>query len=75
MDKSRSYSKNETEDTVKTQNKTISISSASLDDKDTKEQQPKEIKFRNETLRSEKTNCFKYVCTWIKYNNCIDIKI
>ena len=41
LDKSRSSSRTETEDTVKPQNKTKSISSASLDDKDTKEQQPK----------------------------------
>ena len=46
-DKSRSSSRTETEDTVKPQNKTRSISSASLDDKDTKEQQPKEIMIRN----------------------------
>ena len=41
LDKSRSSSRTETEDTVKPQNKTRSISSASLDDKDTKEQQQK----------------------------------
>ena len=43
LDKSRYSSINETEEKVKPQNKTISISSASLDDNDTKEQQPKEI--------------------------------
>ena len=43
LDKSRSSSITETQDTVKPQNKTISISSASLDDKDTKKQQPKVI--------------------------------
>ena len=36
LDKSRSSSGTKTEDTVKPQNKTRSISSASLDDKDTK---------------------------------------
>ena len=41
LDKSRSSSITETEDTVKPQNKTRSISSASLDDKYTKEQLPK----------------------------------
>ena len=41
LDKSRSSSKTETEDTVKPQNKTRSISSASLYDKDTKEQKPR----------------------------------
>ena len=40
LGKSRSSSRIETEDTVKPQNKTRSISSASLDDKDTKEEQP-----------------------------------
>ena len=40
LDKSGSSSRTEREDTVKPQNKTISISSASSDDKDTKEQQP-----------------------------------
>ena len=46
MDKSRSSSRTETKDTVKTLNKTRSISSDSLYDKDT----PK--KFRNYKLRS-----------------------
>ena len=41
LDKSRSYSITETEDTLKSQTKIRSISSAILDDKDTKEQQPK----------------------------------
>ena len=53
LDRSRSSSITETEDTVKPQNKTRSISSASLDDKDTKEQQPKEIMIRNKKLISE----------------------
>ena len=53
LDKSRSSSRSETEDTLKPLNKTRSISSASLDDKDTKKQQPKEIKFRNDKLRSD----------------------
>ena len=39
--KPRSSSRTEIEDTAKPQNKTRSISSASLDDKDTKEQQQK----------------------------------
>ena len=47
LDKSKSSSITETEDTVKPKNKTKSISSASLDDKDTKEQQPKIIMIRN----------------------------
>ena len=42
LDKSRSSSRTEIEDTLKPLNKTRSISSASLDDKDTKNQQPKE---------------------------------
>ena len=41
LNKSRSSSRTETEDTVITKTKTGSISSASLDDKNTKEQQPK----------------------------------
>ena len=41
LGKSRSSSRTETEDTLKPQTKTRSISSASLDGKDTKEQQPK----------------------------------
>ena len=53
MDKSRSSSRTETEDTVKPQNKTRSISSSSLDDKYTKEQQPKEIIIRNNKLISD----------------------
>ena len=46
LDKSRPSSRTETEDTVKPLNKIRSISSASLDDKDTKKQQPKQIKFK-----------------------------
>ena len=53
LDKSMSYSRTETEDTVKPQNKTRSISSASLDDKYTKEQQPKELMIRNNKLISD----------------------
>ena len=53
LDKSRSFSRTETEYTVKTLNKMISISSPSLSNKYTKKQQPKEIKFRNEKLRSD----------------------
>ena len=40
LDKSGSSSRTETEDTVILETKTISISSASLDDKNIKEQQP-----------------------------------
>ena len=50
FDKSRSSSRTETEDTVKPQTKTRSISSASLYDKYTKEQQPKEIMIRNNII-------------------------
>ena len=53
MDKSGSSSITETEDTVKPKNKNISISSASLYDKDTKQQQPKEIMIINNKLISE----------------------
>ena len=53
LDNSRPSERTETEDTVKTLNKTRSISSASLSDKNTKKQQPKEIKFRNYKLRSD----------------------
>ena len=53
LDKSRCSSITETEDTVKPLDKRRSISSASLDDKQTKKQQPKEIKFRNDKLRSD----------------------
>ena len=53
MDDSRSSTRTETEDTVKPINKSKSISSDSLSDKDTKKEQPKEIKFINEKLRSE----------------------
>ena len=52
LDKSKSYSIIETEDTVKPQNKKKSISSASLDYKYTKEQQPKEISIINYKLIS-----------------------
>ena len=51
--KSRSSSITETDDTVIPQTKTISISSSSLDDKNTKEQQPKEIMIRNNKLISD----------------------
>ena len=53
MDNSRSSTRTETEDTVTPLNKTISISSASLSDKDTKKEQPKEIKFWNDKLTSD----------------------
>ena len=48
LGKSRSSSRTSTEYTVKPPNKTRLISSASLDDKDTKKQQQTEIKFRND---------------------------
>ena len=54
LDKSRSSSRTETEDTVKPKTKTRSISSYSLDDKNTKEQKPKEILIRNKKLISDK---------------------
>ena len=53
LNKSRSFSRTETEDTAKPQNKTRSISSASLYDKDNKEQQPKVIIIRNKKLISD----------------------
>ena len=53
LDKSRSSSRTEIDDTVKPQTKNISISSASLDDKYTKEQQPKVIRIRNKKCISE----------------------
>ena len=53
MDNSRASERTETEDTVKPLNKTRSISSASLSDKSTKKQQPKEIKFRNDKYISD----------------------
>ena len=53
LDKSRSSSRTETEDTVKSQTKTRSISSASLYDKDTKEQQPKEKMIKNKNFISD----------------------
>ena len=53
LDNPRSSERTETEDTVKTLNKTRSISSASLSDKNIKKQQQKEIKFRNDKLRSD----------------------
>ena len=56
LDKSRSSSRTETLDTIKPLNKTRSISPASLDDKDIKKKQPKEIKFRNDKLRSDTTS-------------------
>ena len=45
-----SSSRTETSDTLK---KKIPISSVSVDDKDTKKQQPTEIKFINDRLRSD----------------------
>ena len=53
MNKSRYSSITEIEDTVKPKNKTRSITSASLDDKDTKQQQPKQITIRNNKLISD----------------------
>ena len=46
LDKSRSSSRTETEDIVTPNTKTRSISSAILDDKNIKEQQPTEIMIR-----------------------------
>ena len=46
LDKSRSSQRTETEDTVTLDTKKVSISSASSDDKNNKEQQPTEIRFR-----------------------------
>ena len=51
LDKSRYSSRTETEDTVIPETKTISISSSSLDDKNIKEQQPKEIITRKKIKR------------------------
>ena len=56
LDKSRSSSRTEKEDTVKPQDKTKSISSSSLYDTDTKEQQPKIIIIRNNKLISNNQN-------------------
>ena len=53
LDKSRSYSRTETEDTVTPDTKKRSISSASSDDKNIKEQQPTEIRFRKNKLISD----------------------
>ena len=53
LDKSRSSSKTETEDTVTLDTKNISISSASSDDKNIKEQQPTEIRFIKNKLISD----------------------
>ena len=53
LDKSRSSSRTETEDTVIPETKTQSISSASLGDKNTKEQQAKEIMIRKNKLISD----------------------
>ena len=50
LDKSRSSSRTETEDTVTPDTKKISISSASSDDKNIKEQQPTEIIFRKKLI-------------------------
>ena len=53
LDKSRSSLRTETEDTVEPQNKTRSISSSTLDDKDIKEQQQKLIMIRNKKCISD----------------------
>ena len=50
LDKSSSSSRTEIEDTVKPQTRIRLISPDSLDDKDTKEQQPKVITIRNKNL-------------------------
>ena len=50
MDKSRSYSKSEIEDTVKVDTKKYSISPSSSDDKNMKEQQPKLITIKTNKL-------------------------
>ena len=56
LDSSMSSTGTETGDTVKPINKTRSISSASLSYKGTKKEQPKEIKFKNDILRSDTTS-------------------
>ena len=53
LDKSRYSSRTEAEDTVTPETKKRSISSASLDDKNIKEQQPTEIMFRKHKLISD----------------------
>ena len=53
LDKSGSSSRTETEDTVTPETKTRSNSSASLDDKNIKEQQPKEIRIIKNKLISD----------------------
>ena len=53
LDKSRSSSRIETEDTITPNTKTISISSASLDDENIKEQQPTVIRIINKKLISD----------------------
>ena len=70
LDKSGSSSTTETEDTVTVYTKKISISSASSDDKNIKEQQPTEIRFRF-CFNKCQSKCFKYICTCSKYNDCI----
>ena len=51
MDKSRSTQRTKTEDTVKTVNKSRSISSASLSGKSTKIEKPKEIDISKDNSR------------------------
>ena len=53
LDKSRSSSKNETEDTVTLDTKNISMLSSSSDDKNIKEQKTTEIRFRKSKLLSD----------------------
>ena len=53
MDKSRSSSGTETEDTITPDSKTRSISSANLNDKNIKEEEPKEIRIRKNKLISD----------------------
>ena len=50
LDKSRSYSKTDTEDTVTLETKKRSMSSASSDDENIKEQQPKKNLYKNKLL-------------------------
>ena len=53
LDNSGSYETTQTKGTVKTLNRTRSISSYILSDKNTKKQQPEEIKVRNNKLRKD----------------------
>ena len=55
LDKSRSYSRTETEDTLTLDTKKTSISSSSSDDKNIKQQQPTEIRFSIRDTRDRKS--------------------